>query len=338
MKIVFYGDTHLRETSSFPQFNRVQQNFLTGELNNTLLSLDFVHDVILEEEPDLVINLGDSYNKDNYISTRTLFAADLGFQKVSDACDKLNIDHLIIAGNHDIYATFENGSRLSSICTLRAHGTPIMDTWSYDLSGFRILLLPYTDNLEEAYQGIVTGIDYNLIAAHLEFLGAVHDNNHPVEHGLDPNTGVPVVCGHIHLPQILGDVCMPGSLIQGRFVREDLERIGGIMIYDTDNPKSKRLRKNDRSKHFVRVRDLNVLRNLDPEHCVLKIYSEVPEEDVKDLLQGFEYVYIKTKVAIEEGDVDSSYLQRDIDKPEKLLRDYISETHPEYLDIYDEAL
>lgn len=336
MKILFYGDTHLRETSSFPQFNRVQQNFLTGELNNILLSFDFVKDMIIEHEPDLVIHLGDSYHKDNYISLRTLYAADLGFQKISEVCKKLGIDHLIIAGNHDIYASMDTGSKLTSICTLRAHGVPIIENSSYELGDFQILLLPYTDSLEEAYQGIVSGSGYNLIAAHLEFQGAVHDNNHLVEHGLDPNVGIPIVCGHIHLPQIIGDVSMPGSLIQGRFVRDDLENVGGVLLYTTTS-NTKKLLRNNRSKHYVRVRDLNMLKNLDPEHCVLKIYSEIPEEDVKEQLEGFEYVYITVRNKDIEEEGDHPYFQ-DFEKPEQLLRNYISDTRPEFLDLYDEVI
>jgi len=338
MKILFYGDSHLRETSSYPLFNRIQENGLTGELNNILLGFDFIEQQIIQHEPDLVVNLGDTYHKDNYVSIRTLYGASIGLGKVFTACNNLNIDHLIIAGNHDIFSIFDDGSRLSSICTLEAYGVIVTENMYYNLgkkNDYRIFMVPHTDNLEEAYQGIMEGRGYDLMAVHLDFLGAVHDNNHPVEHGLDPHIGVPVICGHIHLHQEVFDICHPGSLVQNRFTRECLEDAGGIMIYDTDTGR-KVLIQNNLSRHFIKVRDLNVLQGLDPDRCILKIFSDIPEGDVKDLLEGFEYMYITTK-SKEEG-VNSTYIRHEIDKPEALLRAYIKEDKPEFVDLYDEVM
>jgi len=337
MKILFYADPHFRETSSYPPFNRVQENGLTGELNNILLGFDFIRSRIEEYEPNLVIDLGDTYHKDNTVSVRTLHAASLGMGRISSICKMMGIDHLILVGNHDIYAVNESdGSKITSICSLEAHGILVTENMNYSLgkrgkAGFNIFLVPFTDSLEEAYQGILEGSHYDLIAAHIDFLGAVHDNNHPVEVGLDSNVAVPVICGHIHLQQVVGSVIYPGSLIQGRFTREHLEDAGGVLIYDTDSNEYEIIQ-NDLSKHFIKVKDLNKLKFMDPDRCILKVYSELPEDDVQGMLEGFQYMFITSK---NKDEAAQNLIRNEIDKPEKMLRDFIIENKPEYVEIYD---
>jgi len=326
MIILFYADPHFRETSSYPPFNRIQNNGLTGELNNILAGFDFLADQIEKCKPNLVINLGDSFQMDNYISIRTLHSASLGMSKVSSVCNYLNIEHLILMGNHDLYAALDN-TKITSICSLGAYGALITENTIYN----DIFLMPFTDNLEEGYQGIVEGSQYNLIAAHIDFVGAVHDNNHPVEIGLDSHVNVPVICGHIHLKQQIGNIIYPGSLIQNRFTRDNLEDAGGVLIYDTDTRESENIQ-NNLSKHFVKVTDFSKLEYLDPERCILKVYSEYPEEETKHLLKDYQYMYVTTK---DKEQSSKSPIRNELDRPEKMLRDYIAEDKPEYIEIYD---
>lgn len=335
MKVLFYCDPHFRETSSYPLFNRVQENGLTGELNNLLLGFDFVREQIIKYEPDLVINLGDTYHKDNLISIRTLHGASLGLKKVSSICKDLEIDHLILMGNHDIYALLEDGTTITSLCSLEAHGMLITEQVSYSLGkNFRIFLMPYVDSIEEAYQGILEGSNRDLIAAHMDFIGSVHDNGHLVEVGLDPHVATPVICGHIHLRQTIGNVVYPGSLVQNRFTRDNLEDAGGVMLYDVDTGENEIIQ-NYMSRHFIKIKDFNTLDNLDPERCIVKIFSEVPEEEVKDLLEGFQYMYVRSKTQEESN---RNFIRNEIDRPEKLLRSFIADDKPEYVDIYDEVI
>jgi DNA repair exonuclease SbcCD nuclease subunit len=331
LKILFYTDIHFRETSSYFPFNRIQENGLTGELNNILLGFDFLANQIKKYEPDLVINLGDSFQIDNYLSIRTIYSASLGMSIISSICKKLNIDHLILMGNHDLYVTLDNNIKITSICSLEAYGTIITNNTLYGINNFNLYLMPFTDNLEEGYQGILEGSQYNLIAAHMDFVGAVHDNNHPVEIGLDSHVSVPVICGHIHLKQQVGNITYPGSLIQGRFTRDNLEDAGGILIYDTDTKESENIQ-NNLSKHFVKVTDFSKLEYLDPERCILKVYSEYPEEEVKHLLKDYQYMYVTTK---DKEQSSKSPIRNELDRPEKMLRDYIAEDKPEYVEIYD---
>jgi hypothetical protein len=337
VKILFYTDAHFRETSSYPPFNRVQVNGLTGELNNTILGFTFLLGEIERHEPNLVINIGDSFHKDNAITVRTLHAVKLGFTPIELVCKRMEIDHLIMMGNHDIYAIMEDGTRITSICALEKYGTIVTDNMTYDLNkDFRLYLMPYTDDMDEGYQGILEGSSgSNLIVAHMDFIGAVHDNNHPVETGLDPNVAVPVVCGHIHLPQEVGNVTFIGSLLMNRFTRESLSDIGGVLVYDVDTGE-KQLIKNNQSKHFIKVRDLNKLKYLDPDRCILKIYSETPEEELKDLLEGFQYMFINLKD--KDDATKEAYLSQEIVSPEVLLRSFISEEKPEFVELYDEVI
>lgn len=336
MKILFFADPHFRETSSYPPFNRIQSNGLSGALNNTLLGMTFLKLQIEIHEPDLVVLLGDTYHKDNVITVPTLHAAQIGFEDISYVCRKMGIDFLILMGNHDLYEVLQDGTKVTSICTLGGHGILITENMSYDLEdNFRIFLMPYCDDLEENYQSLLEGSKYDLIAAHTDFLGAVHDNGHKVEVGLDSHTRVPVICGHIHIPQVVGNVIYPGSLLLDRFSRESYEDVSGVMIFDTETMEKETIR-NTLSKHFIKVTDLSKLDDLDPERCILKIYSEAPEGDVKDLLEGFQYMFIHIKDK-NKGSRDA-YIRQGIDKPENLLRAFIEEDRPEHLWIYDEVV
>ena len=336
MKILFYTDPHLRETSSYPLYNRIQSNGLSGELNNTLLGFDFIEDLIYEIEPDLVILGGDTFQKDNLISVRTLKGASLAMEKVDRACKKLNIDHLILSGNHDTYGYLEDGTRISSTCALGAYGTLIDYPEVYDLKGFSIYLIPHVDSLDSSYQEIVTGTKNNLIACHLDFLGAVNDNGAPAEHGLDSHWGTPILCGHIHLKQEHGDVFYAGSLIQKSFSRGDLEGAGGALIYDTDTG-SRTYRMNDRSKHFVKVKDINILHTLNPDLCILKVYSDTPEDEVKKSLEGFEYVYVPSRKDKNNQELTVKF-RGAVESPRVLLRSHINSERPDLVDLYDEVV
>lgn len=119
------------------------------------------------------------------------------------------------------------------------------------------------------------------------------------------------------------------------FSRESLKDAGGVLIYDTDSGK-KELVRNNMSKHFIKVKDLDKIRTLDPDCCILKIYSETPEEDVKDLLEGFQYVYVNLKD--KDSSTKETYIRHEIEKPEVLLRSFIAEDRPEYLSLYDEVV
>ena len=336
MKILFYTDPHLRETSSYPLFNRIQSNGLSGELNNKLLGFDFIEDLIYSEEPDLVILGGDTFHKDNLISIRTLKGASLAFEKIHRACEKLNIDHLILAGNHDTYGYLEDGSRISSTCTLGAYGTLIDAADIYEINGFSIYLIPHTDSLEESYQEIVSGTKYDLIACHLDFLGALNDNGMPSDFGLDSHWGTSILCGHIHLKQEYGDVYYAGSLVQDRFSQESLSGVGGALLYDTDTG-SRTYKMNDRSKHFVKVRDINKLEDLDPEKCILKVFSDVPEEEVKEQLEGFEYLYVPSRKGKDTTGLTMSF-RNALESPKVLLRSYINSERPDLVELFDEVV
>ena len=331
MKILFYGDTHIREYGSFPPYNKIDTNGLTFELNNMLKGFHFVADCIDKYEPDLVINLGDLYHVDNAIGIRAIYASAIGLGILRDRCRKHNIAHFLIPGNHDIYT--ESPEVITSVHTLTGFFNFItVDPFQYDLNGFSIYMYPYSDNISVCYSNLTYGSSADLICTHHGFMGAVNENGHVETTGLDPNTTKPVISGHIHLRQHLGDVMFPGALIQNKFNIDTSTKFGGVMVYDTDSGKYE-FAINTYSKQYLRVRDLSIVSKLDPNRVVIKAITNLPKDELDEILAGFEYVHILDRS--NEDDVKTVIRNISFDSPESMLKGFIAEDNPDAIEVYD---
>jgi hypothetical protein len=347
MKLLLYSDSHIREYGSFTPFNRIDSNGLTFELNNIIRGFQFVADRIIELEPDLIFCLGDIYHNQETIAVRALEAAHRCLVLVKAACDKLGIPHYAIPGQHDTYAEpSSNSEGIFSIRPLSGYFTKVFYQKCSEVVCHKpsnafakvtttIGVIPYVSDPGEFYYALVDlSQSSDLIVTHHDFAGARYENGHVSEAPTSPDSSVPIVSGDIHLPQSVGNVTFVGSLIQHKFQQNRLNA-NGVLLYDTEKKMFQRYF-NNLSKHYVVVRDLQRLKDFEPGQVILKVYSDLPREEVAPLLKDYEYEYFPE--AKKSSEVKTVYTEFSAENPEAVLRGYIEKDNPDALEMYDQVI
>lgn len=343
IKVLFYSDTHIREYGSFTPFNRIDSNRLTFELNNIVKGFQFVANEINELEPDLVFCLGDIYHNQETIAARALEAAHRCLSLVKSACDKLGIPHYAIPGQHDTYAEpSSNREGIFSIRPLSGYFTKIFYQKCNEVvsdkssnAAAMIGVIPYVSDPGDFYYSLVDlSQSSDLIVTHHDFAGARYENGHVSEAPTSPDNSVPIVSGDIHLPQSVGNVTFVGSLIQHKFQQNRLNA-NGVLLYDTEKKTLQRYF-NTLSRHYVVVRDLQRIKDFEPGQVILKVYSDLPREEIEPILKGYEYEYFPE--AKKSNEVKTVYTEFSAENPEEVLRGHIEKENPDALEMYDQVM
>lgn len=291
-------------------------------------------DQIRKFKPRAVFSLGDAFHNPEVIDVPTLYGASIGFGEVRDACKEVGCEFYIVEGNHDINS--ETPIRISSAQILQGFGTVISELFYIDLDEFTIGVVPFYSNPGKMYSLLQEAqITADLILTHIDVAGCKYENNHDSESDLDPNFNVPVISGDIHLRQEIGSVIYPGSNVQQRFSRSDLDGVGGPLFYDLQTKKPQYIM-NTYSKHYVKATSIEDVKNFDPESVVVQLVTDLPVEDVEKELEGYDYVRLPLP-RIDEG-MEVEYESSGIESPELILRNFISSDNPEALKQFDETL
>jgi len=211
MKVLIVGDPHLK-TSSHAAVVRF---------------LLWLHELIEETKPDLVVNLGDTFHTHNVIRSEIMALVNNHLKVVS----QLGPKYYILVGNHD----------------MAHHKTPDIHAWlpyvgkysnvrivDAPISGKDFAMIPYIDSPEEFDKISKAAMAAApLIFCHQTFRGANFGFITTKEGAQVPTdyTGQ-IVSGHIHKGQDLGCVWYPGT----PFAQEasDHNEVKGIYLYDSD--------------------------------------------------------------------------------------------------------
>lgn len=316
-------------------------------MNNIVKGFQFVANEINELEPDLVFCLGDIYHNQETIAARALEAAHRCLSLVKSACDKLGIPHYAIPGQHDTYAEPSSSSEgIFSIRPLSGYFTKIfyqtcdkLKIPHYAIPGqhdtYMVGIIPFVSDPGDFYYSLVDlSQSSDLIVTHHDFAGARYENGHLSEAPTSPDNSVPIVSGDIHLPQSVGNVTFVGSLIQHKFQQNRLNP-NGVLLYDMEKKTLQRYF-NNLSRHYVVVRDLERIKDFDPSQVVLKVFSDLPREEVEPLLAGYEYEYFPE--AKKSNEVKTVYTEFSEENPEAVLRGYIEKDNPDALEMYDQVM
>lgn len=205
MNIIFIGDPHLK-------ISHFQQN---------IAFLSWVAEIVRQKKPDMVVNLGDTFNDHAMVRSEILSQFRRHVKQVTALAP-----YVYVLGNHDMYKP--NDSKYHSLETLKdIDGFRVVDK-RYDMDEEGITFVPYIHDHKDF------PLQTNPICvAHQTFVGADYGYYRP-DVGVDADNmnAEIVISGHIHKRQNFGKVFYPGTpFAQGV---DDINQSKGLMLFDTD--------------------------------------------------------------------------------------------------------
>ncbi len=175
--------------------------------------IDFIEDVILAEQPNKVVFLGDQYHTHAVIHLGVMTFWTDAFNQLMTA--GIGRDPEVLIDPPDIYAMVGNHD-MSGVSNVRDTSMSAHVSQIKVLKDARvidgILYVPYqADNEKFVY--ICNKYPTKTVVCHQSFAGAAFDNGFYDPHGIDPNLIVQeqIISGHIHKPQSFGKVWYPGA-------------------------------------------------------------------------------------------------------------------------------
>jgi DNA repair exonuclease SbcCD nuclease subunit len=209
-KILFIGDLHLKH-------------------NTLLLSkevLSWIEDMYLKHKPDIVVNLGDTFDTHAIVRSEILCIFYDHLLKMSSLMS--NSYYVCLLGNHDQYKP--NSSEYHAFKPFSSINKTIIADHSIDMDG--LTYVPYV-GVRENWPNKTKQI----VVTHNTFIGADYGYKQ-AEHGIETKDvdAEIVISGHIHKRQILDSkvhyVGTPYAMSAS-----DADQIKGLSIFDTDTYK-----------------------------------------------------------------------------------------------------
>lgn len=208
MTILFIGDPHLKIT----RFD-LAVNFLK-----------WASQKILELKPDIVVNLGDTFDTHAVVRSELLKEFRNHVQVIVDQ----GIAYYYVLGNHDFYKpTSSKYHALQSMEGFHKDFVIVDKRLDFD----NITMVPHCPNFKEF------PLDTKEICiAHQTFLGADYGYIRPdVGVNADDVAAEIIISGHIHMRQEFGKVIYPGTPYSQSI--DDINQIKGLLLFDTETYK-----------------------------------------------------------------------------------------------------
>lgn len=205
MKMMFVGDPHLK----ISRFDLACQ------------FLDWVTKLALQHRPDLVVNLGDTF--DNHAVLRSEVMEE--FKKHVQNITSSGITYYYVLGNHDMYKPTDSKYHALQPFKSGYDGLVIVDT-PIELDDVTFVpFIPDARNFPKQTKRICV--------AHQTFVGADYGFTRP-EEGVDAETvsAEVIISGHIHMRQMFGKVIYPGTPYPQSV--NDINQSKGVMFFDTE--------------------------------------------------------------------------------------------------------
>jgi DNA repair exonuclease SbcCD nuclease subunit len=204
-KILFIGDPHLKIT----RFD-LAQDFLS-----------WVTGLILELKPDVVINLGDTFDSHAVVRSEIMNIFKKHVAEITEA----GIPYEYILGNHDMASP--TCSKYHALQPFDMERFRVIDTPTHDLTA-GISYIPYIHNFHEF--PVET---QPICIAHQQFVGCDYGYYRPdVGTDADKVNANIIISGHIHKRQQFGKVIYPGTPFAQSV--NDVNQEKGVMLFDTD--------------------------------------------------------------------------------------------------------
>lgn len=209
MKVLFIGDPHLK----INRFDLAKQ------------FLEWVNGIVLQHKPNLVVNLGDTFDTHAVVRSEVMTEFMKHVEHVNKTCE-----YVYLLGNHDMYKPSDNKYHALKHLKGKIKGFTIVDEL-VDLHG--MTFVPYVHKPEDFPKKTLS-----ICVAHQTFKGADFGDI-TTKDGVDADSvkgAELIISGHIHKKQRLAsagpEVVYCGSPFSQS--ASDVNQIKGVSIFDTD--------------------------------------------------------------------------------------------------------
>lgn len=234
MRIFMYSDLHISRTSSIMPLTSSINKYTYRQ--NMILELGkYLENIIDEQKPDLIINLGDTF--DNH--TITSYDIDIA-SKFFECFRMLNIPHIVLVGNHEMinqdFNAIEILNNINNITVISEPSTVNTDIilstkLSLQQPNVKLAFLPYCD-----YRDILEFPEGDFLFSHQDIQGSCVRGDFKLPNGIDQNDLSKyklVFNGHIHKSSIMKNIINVGSISTHSF-SDDQENVPKCYIFDTN--------------------------------------------------------------------------------------------------------
>ena len=234
MRIFMYSDLHISRTSSIMPLTSSINKYTYRQ--NMILELGkYLENIIDEQKPDLIINLGDTF--DNH--TITSFDIDIA-SKFFECFRMLNIPHIVLVGNHEMinqdFNAIEILNNINNITVISEPSTVntdiiLLTKLSLQQPNVKLAFLPYCD-----YRDILEFPDGDFLFSHQDIQGSCIRGDFKLPDGINQNDLSKyklVFNGHIHKSSIMKNIINVGSISTHSF-SDDQENVPKCYIFDTN--------------------------------------------------------------------------------------------------------
>ena len=234
MKIFMYSDLHISRTSSIMPLTSSINKYTYRQ--NMILELGkYLENIIDEQKPDLIINLGDTF--DNH--TITSYDIDIA-SKFFECFRMFNIPHIVLVGNHEMinqdFNAIEILNNINNITVISEPSTVntdiiLLTKLSLQQPNVKLAFLPYCD-----YRDILEFPEGDFLFSHQDIQGSCVRGDFKLPNGIDQNDLSKyklVFNGHIHKSSIMKNIINVGSISTHSF-SDDQENVPKCYIFDTN--------------------------------------------------------------------------------------------------------
>lgn len=234
MKIFMYSDLHISRTSSIMPLTSSINKYTYRQ--NMILELGkYLENIIDEQKPDLIINLGDTF--DNH--TITSYDIDIA-SKFFECFRMFNIPHIVLVGNHEMinqdFNAIEILNNINNITVISEPSTVntdiiLLTKLSLQQPNVKLAFLPYCD-----YRDILEFPEGDFLFSHQDIQGSCIRGNFKLPNGINQNDLSKyklVFNGHIHKSSIMKNIINVGSISTHSF-SDDQENVPKCYIFDTN--------------------------------------------------------------------------------------------------------
>lgn len=234
MKIFMYSDLHISRTSSIMPLTSSINKYTYRQ--NMILELGkYLENIIDEQKPDLIINLGDTF--DNH--TITSYDIDIA-SKFFECFRMFNIPHIVLVGNHEMinqdFNAIEILNNINNITVISEPSTVNTDIilstkLSLQQPNVKLAFLPYCD-----YRDILEFPEGDFLFSHQDIQGSCIRGDFKLPNGINQNDLSKyklVFNGHIHKSSIMKNIINVGSISTHSF-SDDQENVPKCYIFDTN--------------------------------------------------------------------------------------------------------